>query len=245
MTKILNHEESYKKKSIASIIHRNRLTLIKELFSRHLPEEQVTWSDFGCSSGFIIEEIIKEMESNFSIIQGFDHSEALLELARARKIKNTEFDFMDMNEVSDPKSSFDLVTCFETLEHVGNLESAVTNLFNHVNEKGKLIITIPNETGFPGLVKLLGRSALRKNAYGDFFNGKSYSDYAFTLLKNDRIGHFRESGKPGYGPHLGFDYRNYEEIIQSDFIESGMFRLIEKGSANFRMNLFYVYERVG
>ena len=244
MTKILNHEESYKKKSIASIIHRNRLTLIKELFSRHIPKEPVSWSDFGCSSGFIIEEISKEMKISFSRIRGFDHSEALLEIARDKKIEHADFEFIDMNEVSDPQSSFDLVTCFETLEHVGNLVSAIVNLFNHVNKNGKLIITIPNETGFPGLVKLLGRSALRKNAYGDFFESKSYSNYAYTLLKNDRIGHFREPGRPGYGPHLGFDYRNYEEIIQSKFIESGRLNLVEKGRANFGMNLFYVYERV-
>lgn len=244
MTKVLNHEVSYKKRGIASVIHRNRLSLIKELFDRFVNKKNIAWADFGCSSGFIIEEVVREGVNDFSKIKGYDHSHDLLSIARDKGIKNTSFDFIDMNQVAEPNELFGLVTCFETLEHVGDLESAINNIINYAEVGATVIITIPNETGLPGLVKLFARSILRSNAYDDFFDDKSYLTYSLSLLLNKRIEGYRKSGMPGYGPHLGFDYRKYEDIISDNFIDSGKLVLKGKGSTNFKMNLFYVYEKI-
>lgn len=242
--KILNHEESYKKGSISSIIHNNRLDFIKEIFKNHVSGTDLEWSDFGCSTGFIIEEIANSNMYDFSKIMGFDYVGELLEIAKEKNISNTDFNVFDMNKVSTPEAKHDLITCFETLEHVGNLKSAIENLFIRVKPGGLVIITIPNETGIPGLIKLLARSILRKNAYDDFFDDKSYLQYSVSLLKNDLINDYRDYSKPAHGPHLGFDYRIFEKIVGEFFIDQKKFDLIEKNSTNFNMNLFYVYRRL-
>ena len=39
------------------------------------------------------------------------------------------------------------------------------------------------------------------------------------LLRNDFIDGFRKPHQPGYGPHLGFDYRKFEDYIKENFIQ--------------------------
>ncbi len=40
--------------------------------------------------------------------------------------------------------SFDLITCFETIEHVSDYESAIGNLYRHLNPGGTLLVSSPN-----------------------------------------------------------------------------------------------------
>lgn len=41
-------------------------------------------------------------------------------------------------------NSYDMITCFETIEHVENYESALTNLYNLLKPGGLLLISTPN-----------------------------------------------------------------------------------------------------
>jgi len=237
------HEKTYKKNNLVSLIHKSRLQAIRKAFEKYIPVSEITWADFGCSNGFIPEEIVRTNEFKFSKIVGYDHMESLLELARAKKIPHAEFKYFDMKEVSNVEERFDLVTCFETWEHVGNLENAFMNLFNHLNKKGIMIITVPNETGFIGLIKFLGRLAVRRNPYRDFFSNQSYFRYIKYLLRNDFIDSFRKPNQPGYGPHLGFDYRKLEDYIKKFFIRSKELELIEFSFTGLKMNVTYVLRK--
>ncbi len=165
--KAIVHEATYKKKRAEAFIHNNRLKIILRVFTKHLPAQQETnWVDFGCSNGFICSEIVKTGNFNFSSILGYDHARHLLEKARARGIANAAFRFIDLNEINEFEKQFNLVTCFETLEHVGDYKTAFVNLQNALDDDGTMIIAIPNETGFLGIVKFLARYVLRRRPYG-------------------------------------------------------------------------------
>ena len=225
------------------MVHRNRFRAILRMFRKYLPSKTIKWADFGCSNGFIIEQIIKNIQFRFSTVVGYDCSEELLDLARKRMIPDAQFKFFDMNTINDTKKTFDLVTCFETLEHVGNFNNAFSNIYNHLNAGGIIILTIPNEIYIVGLIKLLGRYLLRPNPYGDFFERHSFSKYLAHLLKKREISSFRESKHTGYDPHLGFDYRELEDFIDNDFVSAGCLELIEKHFTGFKMNVIYIYKK--
>jgi len=241
---LIIHEKSYKKKNLVSFIHKSRLRLIQKIFQKHVPIMEIIWADFGCSNGFIAEEVVKTNKFNFSKIVGYDHVESLLELARAKQIPRAEFKYFNMNKVNKVEERFNLVTCFETLEHVGDYRNAFTNLFNHLDKNGILIITVPNETGFIGLIKFFGRLVLRQNPYGEFFKEQSFIKYIKYLLKNDFIDIFRKPNQSGYGPHLGFDYRRLENYISDNFIKSKHLELIEKSFTGLKMNVIYVFKKI-
>jgi len=179
---LLVHETTYKKKNLASLIHRVRLRVIRRVFSRHVPDTAGSWADFGCSNCFIIEAVVKTRGSSFPRVVGYAYKEDLLALARRKNIPNAEFRLFNLNEIGDAVERFDVATSFETLEHVASYQTAFVNLYNHVNDGGVLIVTVPNEIGFAGLAKFLGRMALRRNAYPGFFSDRSRMDYVRTLV---------------------------------------------------------------
>ncbi len=245
MRKILTtHEKTYKNKDLASLIHKSRLRSICKVFKKYVPASEITWADFGCSNGFIPEEIVRTNEFKFAEIVGHDHIEDSLALAREKKIPNARFKYFDLNKVTDAEERFGLVTCFETLEHVGDLENSFTNLFNHLRRNGVMIMAVPNETGFIGLIKFLGRFAVRRNPYPGFFVDQSRFKYMKSLLKNEPVDRFRKPNPLGHGPHLGFDYRTLEDHIKEKFIRNKQLELVEKSFTTLRMNVIYVFKKL-
>ena len=120
-SKIYSHENSYSKKDLASIIHRNRLKLIIKTIRQYTNSKNLSWADFGCSNGFIIDEVKKKSGVNFSKIIGYDSSNELINLAKEKSISNTKFKLLDMNINNTPSSNYDLVTC--------GIGAVKTNLF--------------------------------------------------------------------------------------------------------------------
>lgn len=238
-----DHELTYRKTNLAGFIHRNRLRAVFRMFERYVSPATTSWADFGCSNGFIMQEIVKLGRYSFARLAGFDVVAELLEAARAKGIPNARFDTFNLNAVQPVRETFALVTCMETLEHVGNLENAIANLVNHVEKGGLLLITAPNETGGPGLVKFFARMALRRNAYGDFFARGGRSDYVNALLHGGRIDRFREPARHGWGPHLGFDYRVMEAQIDARYVQSGILAPVARDRASLGMNFIYLYRR--
>ena len=102
---------------------------------------------------------------------------------------------------------------------------------------------MPNEIHIIGLIKFLGRFLVRRNPYDDFFAYQSHLEYIKHLVKRGSISIFREPGQLGYGPHLGFDYRELEGFINHEYIATKRLKLIEKHFTGFMMNVVYVYKK--
>jgi len=240
----LTHEDTYRRGHPAWRIHRARLDAIENVMREHALREGGSWADFGCSNGFVIEEIVRRGAVGFERIAGFDHSPELLEGARAKGIARATFEPYDLNEGDpSPRETFDVVTCFEVLEHVGDYRRALAHLAAHVSPGGLLILTVPNEAGLPGLVKLVGRKVLRPDPYEDFFQHASVWRYVGSLVTGRSIDGFRVPGRSGYGPHLGFDYRALKRHIDVRYLQPGDFEALAERRTLLGMNVVLVYRR--
>lgn len=240
---LLIHERTYKKRNLASRVHRDKLRVIRKVFRKYVPPSAQSWADFGCSNGFIIESLGKHAGRRFPRVVGYDHKQDLLALARAKNISNAEFKCFDLNEISDAVARFDAVSCFETLEHVANYRAAFVNLYNHVNDGGVLIVTVPNETGLVGLVKFVGRMTVRKKPYEGFFDDRSRIDYVKSLITRESIEHFRRPSPRGYGPHLGFDYRELREFANEGFLAPAKLELTNEFFSGMKTTVVFVFKR--
>ena len=69
--------------------------------------------------------------------------EAVLD-ARARAGDVAEFVLGDLQELPFPDASFDLITCFEAIEHVQDAERALDELRRVLRDDGTLLISSPN-----------------------------------------------------------------------------------------------------
>jgi SAM-dependent methyltransferase len=244
------HEESYKGRGVMSYVHRNRLKRLLGLFDDLELADGGSLADFGCSNGFIISLLRDTVFSDREYeLHGFDHSEELLGLARSRGVPNAGFHFVDLNLADGLdhqwRERFDVVTCFETIEHAGSLANAFHNLFLACKMGGVILLSLPNEKGATGLVKYLGRRALQKNPYDDFFKDQSELDYIRHLMLNKPLDGFRIPARSGWGPHLGFDWTVVAEFIEGAYIGPRRLSLLFERRSFLNLNLFFVFRKVG
>lgn len=213
----IDHSLTYKKRSFKNIVHRRRLQKIFNILrTNEVSGKGNSFLDIGCSTGYITNLI--EEEFKFSQGKGIDHSEENLEIARTQ-YGHLDFDYIDLNIAENLKSEkFDLVTCFETLEHVGNLNNALSKILSFPKENNSFVlISVPIETGFWGILKFL----IKKIVYGykltELPNNVSSYEYFKSLLLGKNISIYRDE-REGWGTHFGFDYREIDEI----FIKNGI-----------------------
>lgn len=238
------HEATYKHWSLTSLVHRVRLRSILRLFA-DTGMTNGKWADFGCSNGYIIQVVSSRFPGMFSAIHGYDHSEPLLEMARAKKLSNVEFLQVDLNQPVPAAKRYDVVSCFETLEHVGNLPEAFANLFAHVTRGGLLLIAVPVEVGSIGALKYLGRMIVRRRPYAGFFSNRTaYLGYLRALILDDDLSRFRKPARSGWGPHLGFDYRQLRDYIEREYVRSGRLARVREEFTVLRTNALYVYRKL-
>ncbi|MEJ2721790.1 MAG: methyltransferase domain-containing protein [bacterium] len=242
------HEESYRGRGITAFIHRERLKGLMRLFGDLDFEDGGSLADFGCSNGYIISVLRAKLipDADYEL-HGFDHSQELLELADSRGIPGAEFHFVDLNDADGLdarwRGRFDIVTCFETIEHTGSFENAFENLYNACKRGGVILLSMPNEKGGPGLVKYIGRKVFQKRPYGDFFEGRSEFDYVRSLVTNKRIDTFRAPARAGWGPHLGFDWRVVRDFIEKTYVETHRLGLMVEQRSFLNFNLFFGFRK--
>lgn len=208
-----DHSIIYKDRSLKNWPHRQRLKQIKSVIqSESLADvEGLRYADVGCGTAYLTDIVGSMLQT--SEIMGLDHSEHL-EVAR-EKYPEYRFEFFELNEPTDV-GKFDFVTCFETLEHVGNPIQGVDNLINTTSPGGTLLITLPIEIGPVGLIKFLAKTLV----YGyklDELSGEDtrlYNKYLFSLITYRDMSVFRDE-RFGWGTHFGFDYRGIDNYLKS------------------------------
>ncbi len=97
--------------------------------------------DIACGEGYGSKILI---DANASSVLGCDISESNITHAIAQyKSNNLEYKVKD---ITKPilEGEFDIIICFETIEHVDDFKSALYNLYISLKKDGKLIISSPN-----------------------------------------------------------------------------------------------------
>ncbi len=100
--------------------------------------------DIACSNGYGTKMLSKSADK----IIGADINASLLEFAKKNHDKNTSFVLADIDN-DDLKSNFnneifDLIVCFETLEHINNPQKLLKDLKNMLHSNGRILLSIPN-----------------------------------------------------------------------------------------------------
>lgn len=245
MTSLRTHQDTYGTKGVSGYIHRQRRAAIGRLFEGLPLSDSGRLADFGCSNGYIIEHLQQSVLAGRDWqYTGFDHNEDLLEEGRKKHLPATEFFWIDLNTPTPTLDErFDIVTSFETMEHVGDCEAAVSNLYRACVPGGHVILGIPNEVGLPGLAKYLGRRLSRRDAYGDFFDDRSEWRYVVALLTGRRIDGFRKPVREGWGPHLGFDARVFEHHLMAEYVDARRCELLARAPTRGAFNILYVLRK--
>ena len=204
---MVDHAHTYRSHRVRHWHHRARLKqLIREV--EHFADGASSIADVGCSNGYITNLLQQVCKGE---VRGFDYLPELVEQAR-ETYPRIEFQRADLNTNIKWKQSFDLVCCFETLEHVGDLRSALRNLRAALCPAGTLIVSVPVETGLWGVGKFCAKTLL---GYPFEEISASRAEYFRALLRGGDVSRFREKSYT-WGTHYGFEWRDVEESISAD-----------------------------
>jgi SAM-dependent methyltransferase len=208
----VDHSLTYRR-GLRNLPHRRRLRAIVAALTRGGAPRVEGFADVGCSNGYVT-AILRERLAPARTV-GFDHVEEHLARGR-REHPEIEFQPIDLNRpLPGDHEAFDLVTCFETLEHVGRLEQAIANLLALTRSGGTLLITTPIESGPRGLIKFLIKvGAFRYSLRELPPQPHRFARYLGTLVANRSIASFRDE-RGGWGTHFGFDWREVERILHA------------------------------
>lgn len=207
---MIDHSLTYKRKTFRNIPHILRLRKILRTLKSLAPKRDESYLDIGCSNGYIT-DVVRSTYC-LGVCRGMDHVVENLELARQR-YPDSKFEFIDLNkQVLPERVKFEIITCFETLEHVGDLTNAIKNIIAFGDPGSRILISVPIEIGMVGIVKFLLKVLLYRYSLNELPGKPGRRKYFYQLVQGKRISTFRDK-REGWGTHFGFDYRDVDDIL--------------------------------
>ena len=142
--------------------------------SRYVKGKKVL--DIACGTGYGSKILY---DAGAIKVVGVDISNEAIEFACTKyRIKNLEFKVGDIHNLDFSENYFDVITCFETIEHIGNQERALIELKRVLKPKGLLIISSPNR-------KLTSPGKSINDHPDNPFHTKEYSTEEFISVLKD------------------------------------------------------------
>ncbi len=133
------YDNAIKKNILQKFWHRRRFMQAKK-YLKTIEARQIL--DVGCNSGTFTKQIYNVFPE--SKIYGIDISRKAISYAK-RKYKKINFSVARAEKLPFRNNSFDLVTCFEVLEHVDEPAKIINEISRVLRKKGNMIIIVPTE----------------------------------------------------------------------------------------------------
>lgn len=105
-----------------------------------LASESCCYLDIGCSSGYMLENVLENFPK-VTVIGADYFSSGLLQCHQ--RLMNVPLFQIDLVNCSFSDNLFDAVTCLNVLEHIQDDKTALKQLFRIIKPGGKLVVTVP------------------------------------------------------------------------------------------------------
>ncbi|MCP1226396.1 class I SAM-dependent methyltransferase [Sebaldella sp. S0638] len=185
------------KNPLVRFSHRKRFSTALNLISKEKFENLL---DYGAGDGHFLNEL-SNVKPNVELA-GF---EPIMHNTDSEKIKF----HLNLSDIKNQK--YDVITCFEVLEHfnLNGQDEILGNIHNLLNKNGTVVISVPIEIYFPSLIKNVIRI--------------KYTKLDFKYIKNILKAAFARDipeirNEDGYiSTHLGFNHKKLEGLFKKHF----------------------------
>jgi 2-polyprenyl-3-methyl-5-hydroxy-6-metoxy-1,4-benzoquinol methylase len=190
--------------------HRRRFETALSL-ARDLGGKRVL--DYGCGDGTFL-ELLMRGERPPAAALGVEIHQTLVADCRERLGATPGLGFALTGELDTPeqRGAWDAIFCMEVLEHVVEVEPVLDRLARLLAPAGRLVVSVPVETGLPLVAKQLARRVAGWRGLGDYPGQTPYrpAEMARAVFAGRRTAvarapHVGIDGHPAYD-HKGFNW---------------------------------------
>lgn len=135
---------NYLKHTHANPVQRRLIDRFHKVIVAKIAElSPTTFLDAGCGEGFVAEILLRQMPG--LKLTGFDFNEESVRAASAM-VPHATFEHASIFDIQHPDNSFDVVGCFEVLEHQLDPAAALAELVRV--SKRAVVLSVPHEPYF-------------------------------------------------------------------------------------------------
>jgi SAM-dependent methyltransferase len=179
--------------------------------------------DFGSGDGTFLALAMMSDDAP-ALGAGAELTHEVVDDCRRRYREEPRLHFLQVNELDTPghTRTYDAVFCMEVLEHVVDWEPVMAQMTRLLAPGGKLIVSVPVETGLPVLVKQTVRCIAGWRKVGHYPGTTSYSwpELLSALMAGSRQHLVRPVFETGSGPahdHKGFNWMVLRDRLSREF----------------------------
>jgi 2-polyprenyl-3-methyl-5-hydroxy-6-metoxy-1,4-benzoquinol methylase len=188
--------------------HISRFIIASKFLNEFKLNSKMSLLDFGSGNGFFLKFLIDEkFKLNLNAFEPIKKQlEEMDQLFRTNNIKNVQI-FEDLDKIN---TKFDIITCFETLEHFNeeNQRKLLIQIRSSLKKNGVIILSVPIEVYISGFFKIALRIIMKQKHEGtNVFN-------IFKTLLGLKINRDKISEKQYIESHMGFYYFDLLKIIK-------------------------------
>jgi SAM-dependent methyltransferase len=199
--------------------HKRRFQIALEL-ARQFQGKRIL--DYGCGDGTFLAMLMSEPSAPAEAVGAELYEEDVNECAnRLGRIAGLKFTMIDRLPKQD---QFDAIYCMEVLEHTVNVPAVLHRMNDLLAPRGKLLISVPVETGLPLLLKQVARHVAAMRGMKDYPGSEPYTlrEFAASIFAGSRQHIVRPvyPGKNGvrFHDHKGFNWMALRKVIGDSFV---------------------------
>lgn len=219
-------KQIFSKSWLISWSHRSRFEVGLQLASQFAGKRVL---DYGCGDGSFL-AMLMNGQAQPAIAVGAELQSEVVQDCRARLGTQFGLSFVVNEELdtAEHQGVYDAVICMEVMEHVLEVRPLLDQFARLLSPSGKLLISVPVETGLPLLVKEAVRRFAGWRGIGDYPGTTSYTvaEFATSVLATGKQQHIvrpihKNVDGSGSHDHKGFNWMVLRDMLAQMFeIES-------------------------
>ncbi len=186
--------------------HRSRFETGLELARRYQGDRVL---DYGCGDGTFLAMLMSDALRPREAVGAEAHASLVSDCRdRLPEDERLRFILADDLDTAEHRGAYEVIFCMEVLEHVVDLDTVIRRIDNLLSESGKLVVSVPVETGLPLLVKQTARRVAGWRGLGDYKYTSRYTlkEYCASVLAGAR----QHIPRPVYGGEGGLPYHDHK-----------------------------------
>lgn len=181
--------------------------------------------DYGCGDGTFL-ALLMAGDAPPAAAVGAELDGFQVEDCRARLGGRTGLSFVPIEALDGPahERAYDAVVCMEVLEHVVALDTVIDRLRRVLADGGRLLVSVPVETGLPLVGKQVARRVAGWRGIGDYPGTSPYTlrEYVASVFAGRRPHLTRPiygaDGPTPFHDHKGFNWMALRDRLARQFI---------------------------